>query len=401
MSQEQLSFLRSARAVRARAEEVLAEALAGRLANFDVELSALPVLVERVVALARAAYPDLRSVPIHGRYRHFQAGGHDRLSRLDELLSGASEREKLAARADLVITSVLLDAGAGSAWSYREASSGDRFVRSEGLAVASYAWFVTGGLSAEPARAPLQADASRLAGIDASVFARAFQVSDDNPLVGVEGRVTLLQSLAEVVARNPAYFGHDAPRPGHLALYLAERANPIAASTILEVVLDALGPIWPGRETLDGVPLGDVWTHRRLGRVPFHKLSQWLTYSLLEPLAQAGVHVVDGDGLTGLAEYRNGGLFIDGGVIRPKHAGVTRDLHAVGSDIVIEWRALTVALLDRLAAEMRRQVGLGREELPLAKILEAGTWRAGRILAHEKRPDGAPPIRVDSDGTVF
>ena len=109
------------------------------------------------------------------------------------------------------------------------------------------------------------------------------------------------------------------------------------------------------------------------------------------------------DELTGLAEYRNGGLFVDGGVLIPKHPGVLSETHDVSSPLVVEWRALTVALLDRTAVEMRRQLGLalGPEELPLAKVLEGGTWRAGRELAREQRPDGAPPIRVDSDGTVF
>ena len=51
------------------------------------------------------------------------------------------------------------------------------------------------------------------------------------------------------------------------------------------------------------------------GLVPLHKLSQWLAYSLIEPLQQAGFTVADIDGLTGLAEYRNGGLFLDTGVL--------------------------------------------------------------------------------------
>ena len=51
------------------------------------------------------------------------------------------------------------------------------------------------------------------------------------------------------------------------------------------------------------------------GLIPFHKLSQWLAYSLIEPLQAAGIAVTDIDGLTGLAEYRNGGLFVDAGVI--------------------------------------------------------------------------------------
>jgi hypothetical protein len=73
----------------------------------------------------------------------------------------------------------------------------------------------------------------------------------------------------------------------------------------------------------------------------------------------------------------------------------------VGSPLIVEWRGLTVALLDRTAEEVRRRLGMSAAELPLAKVLEAGTWLAGRQLAAERRPDGGPPIQVDSDGTVF
>jgi hypothetical protein len=400
----ELGALMSPRTIRERAAAILGEAVAGRLEHFAVQLEALPALAAHVVAIARDEVTDLRRVPVHGRYRHFGAGGVDRLAQLDAALAGATEREKLAARADLVIASVLLDAGAGSAWSYVESASGLRFERSEGLAVASFAWFFAGGLSARPERDPLRVDAERLRAIDGAALAAAFQARSDNALLGVEGRVALLRGLGAALAQNPAAFGASDPRPGNLALALADRAGAggaLPAEEILAAVLRGLGSIWPGRETLGGVPLGDVWTHSRFGRVPFHKLSQWLSYSLFEPLEQALVRVTDADALTGLAEYRNGGLFIDGGVILPKHGAVLRDAHAVGSDVVIEWRALTVALLDRIAVAIRALTGLDAESLPLAKILEAGTWRAGRILAAERRPGGAPPIPVDSDGTVF
>jgi hypothetical protein len=75
--------------------------------------------------------------------------------------------------------------------------------------------------------------------------------------------------------------------------------------------------------------------------------------------------------------------------------------HAVGSTLVVEWRALTVALLDRLAASIRRRLRMDAEALPLAKILQGGTWAAGRQIARKLRPDGAPPLAVIGDGTVF
>ncbi len=135
--------------------------------------------------------------------------------------------------------------------------------------------------------------------------------------------------------------------------------------------------------------------------MPIHKLSQWLAYSLIEPLQWSGIEVTDIDGLTGLAEYRNGGLFVDSGVLRLRNPEAAIHPNPVGSSLVVEWRALTVALLDRTAELIRARRGLMPEEFPLARVLEGGTWAAGRLLAREKRPDASPPIAVESDGTVF
>jgi hypothetical protein len=213
----------------------------------------------------------------------------------------------------------------------------------------------------------------------------------------------VLKKLGEVVRAKPQYFGTNAPRLGRLGVYLASRAKSgdVRARVVLAGVLDALGDVWPGRVTLAGRNLGDVWPHPTLGLVPFHKLSQWLVYSLAEPLEQSGIRVTGWDDLTGLAEYRNGGLFVDTGVLVPRHPGVLSESHVVSSTVVVEWRALTVALLDRVATATRERLGLPEEALPLSKVLEGGTWAAGRRLAAERRPGGAPPIRVESDGTVF
>ena len=121
----------------------------------------------------------------------------------------------------------------------------------------------------------------------------------------------------------------------------------------------------------------------------------------MEPLSEAGLVVTALDSLTGLAEYRNGGLLVDSGVLRPKHDAVTALDHGAESEVVVEWRALTVVLLDRLAVALRERLRLDEHDFPLARVLEGGTWRAGRRIALERRPGGGPPIRVASDGTVF
>jgi hypothetical protein len=396
----ELSYLRTPRAIRDRADALYALCQRGELSHFALDEERLDYAVERVIEVTNGLYPDWRRIPLHGRFRHFGAGGIDRLARLDSVLSGLSSDEQLMARFELVITSVLLDAGAGERWSYRDAS-GAVFARSEGLAVASFDWFVAGGFSSVTG-APFRADAERLGAITAADLATAFQIGPDNPLVGVDGRVRLLRELGRVVERRTDYFG-DSGRLGALGLHLASQAENggLEATRILSTVLLGLGEIWPGRETLYGQNLGDVFTHRAVGKVPFHKLSQWLSYSLCEPLEASGLRIRSLEELTGLAEYRNGGLFVDAGVLLPKHAGVLGEAHSVDSEVVVEWRALTLSLLDRTAERLRRQLGLSAEELPLARVLEGGTWRTGRVLANEKREGGGPPLRVVSDGTVF
>jgi len=300
----------------------------------------------------------------------------------------------------LVITSVLLDAGAGAEWKY-QAQEGATWTRSEGLAVASFDAFLKGAFSADPVF-PWAAHAARLASVSVADVEAAFQVTPHNPLVGSEGRAALLRRLGEVVQATPAWFPGESARPGNLGTLLrAQGASCVFAPDVLRAVLQALTPIWPSRQTLDGHALGDVWQHPAVGWVPFHKLSQWLTYSLCETLERSGATLAGVELLTGLAEYRNGGLFLDAGVIVPRTPELLSAEHAVGSHVVVEWRALTVALLDQVADLVRKQVGLTAGQLPLARVLEGGTWALGRKLAFSKRKDGTSPLRIISDGTVF
>jgi hypothetical protein len=182
----------------------------------------------------------------------------------------------------------------------------------------------------------------------------------------------------------------------------------LPAPAILTEVLAGLGPIWPSRLSLGGVSLGDTWKHPAIkradatnGLVPIHKLSQWLTYSLIEPVQTAGITVTDMDGLTGLAEYRNGGLFIDAGIVVPRDPATIQTALTPDSEAIVEWRALTVALLDRIAPLVKQQLGVDPKSMPLGSILEGGTWAAGRKIAKQLRADGSPPLNIVSDGTVF
>ena len=115
----------------------------------------------------------------------------------------------------------------------------------------------------------------------------------------------------------------------------------------------------------------------------------------------AGIKIVNLDALTGLAEYRNGGLFIDTGTISLRDKAQMKNVHDPKSPLIVEWRALTVTLLDQLAEQIRQHMNTNSESMPLVSILQGGTWSAGRRIAQQLRVDATPPLFLKSKGTIF
>jgi Protein of unknown function (DUF1688) len=444
-SRHPLALLHHPGTVRARCAAVLASVESGVSAHFTLDRDALVAVADRVATLTRQRYPS-GVIPFHSRWRHFEAGGVDRKAQMDAALAGASVADVARARFDLTVVSVLLDAGAlpqaapddllamldaaaapspapspaatpAAAPAAEPTPQGAFYTRSEGLGVASFRAFMAGAFSAKPGE-PARADAAALRHVDAAALRAVFQGSSSNAIVGLEGRAQLLSRLGTALQAEAKRTGDDA-RPGLLfdRLTAGGARTTVAAADVLGEVLRCFSPIWPSGSRVQGLPAGDVWQHRWAGAavaggeqttdrttegwVPFHKLSQWMTYSLVEPLQWAGVQVTGLDELTGLPEYRNGGLLLDGGVIKPRRASQLARSYKVGDEFVVEWRALTVVLLDELAVLVRQRLGKTAQELPLACILEGGTWAAGREIAQELRTGGAPPLKIDSDGTVF
>ncbi|HLO49182.1 MAG TPA: URC4/urg3 family protein [Kamptonema sp.] len=407
---EAITYLRTPTAIRERCDRIFNLACEDKLRYFRVDLTQLDKAANYVIDIIRQQYPDF-NIPFHSRWRHFEVGGIPRLAELDAALVQLTPIDQAKVKFDLAILSVLLDAGAGANWEYYEQETGQIYRRSEGLAVASFRMFCQGFFSSNP-DFPFQADAEALTQLKLQTLTTQLQVNQHNPLVGLEGRLELLQRLGQVLSQYPLLFGNKNLRPGNLARYLLDSRfsglMTIKAAEVLSAVLTGMGEIWPGRYAISGVNLGDVWLHpglqgENLGDeyVPFHKLSQWLTYSLLEPLQEIGLEVIGLDELTGLPEYRNGGFFLDIGLLQVKEPAIFEQSHLPGSEVIVEWRALTVNLLDKIAAAIRDKLNLTATQLPLVKILQGGTWTAGRRIAGELRAGGLPPIQIKSDGTVF
>lgn len=396
-NEKDIDFLLSPEAIRTSSEAIFELTKNGQT-HFNYHEENFNDVVDFVINVINENYPDLK-IPFHSRWGHFRVGGIDRAKLLSDKIANEDILEKARTKLDLVITSVLLDAGAGAHWSYSEASSGKIFNRSEGLGVASFYLFLAGDLCDQ---GKIQASSKGLQSLTIEKLTKAFQVSETNPLIGVEGRLSLLKNLGKTIEDKKILF--PGGRPGNLVDYLKHRYGmQVTGPQLLRAVLDGLGEIWPGRIRLGGVNLGDVWSYSKApGKMAvFHKLSQWMTYSLIEPLEEAGFTITEVDLLTGLAEYRNGGLILDKNLISLKSPQLVDVSHRPESELIIEWRGLTIACLDRIGAEVQKKLNKSKTEFPLAKVLEGGTWWAGRKAAKLKRNDGSPPLKIDSDGTVF
>lgn len=448
-------YLRSLTAVRERSRIITDKALRNDLTHFDVDMSKFSDVVTFVAQIIKRDYdaPFTPSIPPHGRYQHFAVGGRDRIALLLATWPNDSvdSTERCRRLIDLFLVSVLLDAGAGTEWKYTSIENRRVYRRSEGIAIASLEMFKTGLFSGNPAN-KTQVDKYGLQALTVDIIAKGLQSTPANAMAGVEGRAGLLIRLGDVLANNPEVFGTDG-RPGHIVDYLLAHPTtqassmPIVSVPVLwTLIMDSLEPIWPeSRTAINGVSLGDAWpcsgmpqpksvsaephatppgslplrtpstptfspfptsgSSNRVAAwesiVPFHELTQWLTYSLMQPMQTLlKIHFAGAELLTGLPEYRNGGLFVDLGVMTLKPEDTERGLahyHAyceqagrcgievapmfyTGDDAVVEWRAVTVGFLDRLCKEVNRtlQPELQGHELTLPQLLEAGSWKVSK-----------------------
>ncbi|MEO8249205.1 MAG: DUF1688 family protein [Burkholderiales bacterium] len=408
-----IALLRSASEVRARSHALLARARAHQSRWFRINDGAMDNTAELVSEVTQVRFPDL-NVPPHSCWRQLGAGAIDRAALLDQRLADVSADERARAQIDLAFVCVLLDAGAGPDWSFRERdrthATEHAFLRSDGLVIATFHAFKNGLFSSDPAR-PLRVDSAALALITAERLGAAFQAREGNRLAGLEARVALLHRLSRALtARTDVFSGAGAnegsARPGNLYDFVGA-GLPVTAPMLLDVLLDALAPLSPTGNLLAGIPLGDCWRHDAVrgagasdGFMPLHSQMQWLVLSLIEPFEWAGVKVAEAGALTGPAEHRNGGLFLDAGVLRPIKPRFAEQAWRVGDEFIVEWRALTVALLDELAPLVRERLGLPEARFELPRLLEGGTRAAGRVLAKRLRA-GLPPVRIVNDGTAL
>ncbi|KAL4785976.1 hypothetical protein BJX76DRAFT_355569 [Aspergillus varians] len=430
MAQSELPPLLTLQAVRAKAHRVFDLAQQNALNHFDYHPDRLDATVDYVIGIIQRDFgPNAyNTIPPHGRWQHFETGS---VPRIDELLKKWSERgyddlEKVRGLIDLFFVSVLLDAGAGDKWRFTEPGTGNVYSRSEGIAVASLFMFLSGDFAGGSERLDLVTGAG-LQSLDVEALSRGFQIGDENPLVGASARVEILQRLGGSLLANQDVFGSEG-RPGGIVDYLTRNGSgDLDYAELWSTLQTLLIPIWPSDRTrIAGKPVGDAWPLTVLRKheatstespetatiAPFHKLTQWLAYSLKVPFERIlGTTWTNAHLGTGLPEYRNGGLFVDMGLLTLKPEALKRGLQnsggslpsfGAGDDEIVEWRAMTVALLDELHGRILESGKFGDVKLSLPQVLEAGSWKAGREIAAEKRPaTRSSPILIEGDGTLF
>ncbi|ORY00313.1 DUF1688 domain-containing protein [Clohesyomyces aquaticus] len=431
-------YLRSLQAIRERARIVGDAAQAGNLSHFDLHEDRMDDVADFVTSIIKRDYgPDkFDTIPPHGRWQHFEVGNVPRIAKLlqDWKTYGSDDLEVTRRLIDLFFVSVLLDAGAGDHWRYVEPGHHRTYERSEGIAVASLHMFNSMAFAADKGRKSPVVDGEGLEQLQNDALAKGFQVSDSNPMLGISSRADLLRKLGKSLLAHSGIFGKEG-RPGNIVDYMIKSASSSKTLDILvfwDTLQTLLIPIWPSdRTTINGQPIGDAWPLSTLQKQtkssnptaklsesiqPFHKLTQWLTYSLTVPFQRIlRLQWTNLSSLTALPEYRNGGLFVDMGVLSLKPESLDRGLKhptsggnvdsklpvfEAGDDVIVEWRALTLVLIDKLyGMVLKRMDGV---QLSMAQLLEAGTWKSGREVAAQTRPrTKSSPIIIESDGTVF
>ncbi len=113
-----------------------------------------------------------------------------------------------------------------------------------------------------------------------------------------------------------------------------------------------------------------------------------------------GIKFTNKEIMLALPEYRNGGLLVDSGLITLKDPTYYEKIHNVGSELIVEIRALTLILIEKIKDEINKYYENDGIKLTMSQVLQ-GTWASGRLIAMEKRKTSEPPIKIRSDGTIF
>lgn len=392
--------------VRRRSQDLLGVAGSSGLQHVDVDLSGLSDILVMLLETTRENYPDFH-IPPYGVWRDFEVGDIDRWSALANARAFESAEELLAAAADLAILGAYMKTMHPSGWTYEDQMTETRVSGNQASALATFHMFAAGSFSSEMTD-PYRVDADTLIRMekDELAFGLQWDLQDDVDLL--EAMQKHLKRLGEALALRPDLFSKgDVTRPGLLAVELAkESGEAVSANVILDKLLEALAPVWVGGAETGDITLGDSFRHSGTGSaetdtvIPFHMAAQEMVYALVEPFAWAGFEVSELELLTAPADDVHASVFLKAGVLKIRDGPEAPTEDGV-RDRMVEIRAITIALTDKLADLLRRELDVPAEQLPLTCILEGGTSRLGTRFLREGFGESEKLGRYLNPGAVF
>ena len=198
-SKDDEDYLLKPKAIMDKSYQIFRHAQEGNT-HFDIDLDKIAEVGELVLEVTKNNYPTFE-IPFHSRWGHFNSEKLNRENELSEKFKDLDPKERGRRKLDLVITSVLLDAGAGDDWSFTDPVTKEVISRSEGLALASYHLFCEGHLSTNKDD-PMRVDAEALINLTEETIANVFQVSGENPLLAYLEEPDYLISLGKRCKRK-------------------------------------------------------------------------------------------------------------------------------------------------------------------------------------------------------
>ncbi|ORX52807.1 DUF1688-domain-containing protein [Hesseltinella vesiculosa] len=394
-----------------------------QLRHFDVDSTKFQDMVD---LRDYQGMPD--QMPMYGQWYRF--GCHGQIKTLLQSWQGVSPLAQTQRLVDLFVVASALDVESVSrqrSWHYKDPKTSRAIGGSQGIAMATLDLFKAGAFSCDP-QDPFRVDGEKLKTPGQPTHFRvSLQPKSASHLPGLEDRLSLLQHIGHVLQSQPCFRGDQGTsfRPGHFIDYLLDHHATIHTKKGPLIPLETL---WPGAMQLGELwarPEGDIQDCPSLlldsatsmeAKIPFHKYTQWLIYSISEPMEKLLGATIEGkDLLTPVPDHWQGGLLLDTGFLTLKPEETKRGLDQFSKNakrlgqvqmevapmfekddpVVIEWRALTVAYMDIIADQVRQALRQTRTSLPLSKFMEAGSYSVGKDLAEISRPlTQVPPIMI-------
>jgi hypothetical protein len=392
--------------IRRKAHDVLERAVDGELFHVDVDLSKMDGVLLRVLEVTKENYPDFQ-IPPHGVWRDFEAGDFDRWGALASARGFESAEEMLVAAADLAVVAAYMKTRHPENWVFKDRMTATQTAGPQASALAAFHMFASGSFSSDMSD-PYRVDAETLIQMDMGELADALQWDLQHDAGMLEDMQRHLKRLGEALALRPDLFSEgDVTRPGLLATRLAKQSSTaVDAGIALDRFLEALAPVWEGGAVSGEISLGDCFAHSQFSEadlepfVPFHLAAQEIVFSLVEPFAWAGWAVSGLDNLSAPADLAHVSLYSQGGVLNARQRD-EKLTESEAQDYMIELRAISIALTDRLADMLCAKLQVNADQLPLSCILEGGTSRAGAQVLQQNEKEAKKLGQLLNPGSVF